>query len=534
MKPIYIILSTALCITLSLNAREVKVDIDPTNYELPSVMYGRFFYDVMGRDSLFGENKLFIESKTFVDMVPKRRLENILSDYHATHPKDISTFILNNFFIPASIEKSLTGERKDIDSYIKELWSFLTCQPDTDKEGTRINMKYPYFVPGGRFREMYYWDSYFSMLGMLCDGEYPLVMNMLENFADVINRIGFIPNGMRSYYIGRSQPPYFTHMIEDASNHFGAQLYVRFLPEMMKEYQFWMDGQTILSPAEPAYKRVVLMPDGEILNRYYDNYAQPREEAYRNDIATGKKLLSLYPQLDINELYRNLRAGAESGLDFSSRWFADGQHLYTIRTTDIVPVDLNCLLYHMETSIAKAYKLKGDKQECKRYMSLARNRAHAIQKYFWSEAQRFYVDYVLPEHQQSPYLSLVGLYPLYCKIAPKAAAKKVETTIKTTFLKAGGCVTSPYNTGEQWDAPNGWAPLEWVTYKGLRNYHLDNTANLLKTRWLSTVRKVYNEKGILKEKYNVVSQSDTGGGEYSNQTGFGWTNGVFRAMESDN
>lgn len=502
------------------------------SYMRPVQLYGRLFTDVMATDSLFGEGKLFLESKSVVDAVPRRDVNMILADYCRLGNGSWEEFIRKNFIVPTSKEKKFT-EKTDIDTYIKTLWGFLSCPADTMEQGTRILMQHPYFVPGGRFREMYYWDSYFSMLGMLADGEHNLVMSMLDNFNDCIHQIGFIPNGMRTYYLGRSQPPYFSFMVSGAATQYGDDIIVKYLDALVAEYKFWMNGIEKLSASHNAEGRVVRMPDGEILNRFYDNFDEPREEAWRNDLETAKEFKTANSDADVKLLYRNLRAGAESGMDFSSRWMEDGEHLYTIRTTDIVPVDLNCLLCHLEETIAKGYILKGDKKTAARYLMAAKNRSKVINKYFWSDKDNFFTDYIISEKKHSTQLTLAGVYPLFCNIATSAEAKKVEATIKAKFLKAGGVVTTLKHSGQQWDAPNGWAPLQWITYKGLRNYKCQSTASTLRDRWLQTCRKVFDKTGKMLEKYNVESQDGTGGGEYSNQTGFGWTNGVYRAMEKD-
>lgn len=501
-------------------------------YMRPVQLYGRLFYDIMKSDSLFGEKKLFIESKSVVDIVPKRDVNTILAEYCRLDNGSMEKFIKENFILPTSQEKQF-AEKTDIDNYIKSLWKFLTCPRDTVELGTRILMHHPYFIPGGRFREMYYWDSYFSMLGMLVDNEHDLVMAMLDNFSDCIYHLGFIPNGMRTYYLGRSQPPFFSFMVSDAASRYNNDLIIKYLDAMVTEYNFWMRGKDKLSESNTANLRVVRMPDGEILNRFYDNFDGPREEAWGNDRETARQLLSVNPSADVRLLYRNLRAGAESGMDFSSRWMQDGQHLYTIRTTEIVPVDLNSLLCHLEQTIARGYYLKGDSVTAMAYKSAAEERSRAIRKYLWSDQKNFFVDYILPEKRLSNELTLAGMYPLFCNIATSSEAKKAEVTLKLLFLKKGGVVTTLRHSGQQWDAPNGWAPLQWVTYKGLRNYHCNTTALILRKRWLETCRRVFAKTGKMLEKYNVESQDVTGGGEYSNQTGFGWTNGVYRAMEKE-
>jgi len=514
---------------------ETQIQAQETGtYALPSSMYGRFFYDVMGCDSLFMEGGLFPECKTFVDIEPKEDIYTILKAYSILPQKKsaslLSRFICNYFTIPTDFSSRDYGQQ-DIDSHINTLWSSLQRQPGTISGGTFIALKHPYFIPGGRFREIYYWDSYFSMLGMYCDHQYELLQNMLDNFSDLINTVGFIPNGNRTYYLGRSQAPYFCQMVSLLAKAKDSHVYITYLPEMQKEYDFWMKGKDSLSKYKPAVLRTVLMPDGTVLNRYYDNFDTPRDEMYRNDVETGKQLLASNPFMDLHRLYRNLRASAESGFDFSSRWMVNDKDLYTTHTIDIVPVDLNTLMYIMEKTLAKSYRLNNDYSAFEKYERLAARRRSAIEKYFWDKNKNYYFDYVWTDGKLSPYYNLAGVFPLFGNISSRKRAQNVSITIERNFLKPGGLLTSPYHTGQQWDAPNGWAPLQWITYCGLRNYKLDMMADTVRRRWMSSVEQVYHRYGKLLEKYNVEKISNTDGGEYPNQEGFGWTNGVYRAMK---
>jgi hypothetical protein len=168
---------------------------------------------------------------------------------------------------------------------------------------------------------------------------------MLANFAHLIDTYGHIPNGNRTYYLSRSQPPFFAAMVARAADRDGESLYGKYLPQLLREHEFWMQGADRLVPGT-AHRRVVRLRDGTVLNRYWDDRAAPRDEAWREDIETARQ--SGRPAA---EVYRNLRATAESGWDFSSRWLADGRTLSTIRTIDILPVDLNALLHEMERAV---------------------------------------------------------------------------------------------------------------------------------------------------------------------------------------
>jgi alpha,alpha-trehalase len=294
---------------------------------------------------------------------------------------------------------------------------------------------------------------------------------------------------------------------------------------MEKEYQFWMDGIDKLKPGQ-AYRRVVKLKDGEILNRYWDDVPTPRPESWREDFMTAQR-----SGRDKVEMYQHLRAGAESGIDFGSRWFADGKTLVTIRTTDMIPVDLNALLYHLEWAISKAKLMNKDEAAAGEFRSKARKRGELIDKYCWNKFMTYYTDYNFRTQKQNNHINPGGMYP-FCFINEHPdymsfLGRKVATVIRQKLLKPGGVVTTEYNTGEQWDAPNGWAPLEWMTIWGLDRCGQKDLAADIASRWVKLNEKVYKATGKLMEKYNVSdTNKEAGGGEYSGQDGFGWTNGV--------
>ncbi|MCD8539944.1 MAG: hypothetical protein LRY55_09380 [Leadbetterella sp.] len=225
------------------------------------------------------------------------------------------------------------------------------------------------------------------------------------------------------------------------------------------------------------------------------------------------------------DLFRHLRAAAESGWDFSSRWLRDPLRLETIHTTDILPVDLNTLLYHLEMTLARAAP-----ETAGEYRRLAENRKEAIQKYFAKD--RFYFDYDFVAGTPTPSRHLGACFPLYFKIASPTQARQVAGVLEKLFLQPGGLITTLESSGQQWDAPNGWAPLQWMAWKGLLNYAIDDLADEVKMRWVNTNLSFFNQCGRLTEKYNVMNTGniEASGGEYPNQDGFGWTNGVLLAM----
>lgn len=492
----------------------VQAQTTPT----PDKLWGTLFKDVQLTKAM-GDNK------TFVDMVPQFKPDVILKKYSQLKSKDsasLRSFVLANFYLPSAAPPNVT-EGLSLNEHLTELWSTLTRKADTlRKYSSLLPLPDSYIVPGGRFREIYYWDSYFTMQGLAVSNRYDLIEDMLDNFKYLINTYGHIPNGNRNYYLSRSQPPYFALMVELLHGKKGDAVYKKYLPALEKEYSFWMNGVDKLT-ASPSYRRVVKMPDGSILNRYYDDNNAPRQESYMQDVATGKT----YAGKD-GKVFTNLRAGAESGWDFSSRWFADTVHLNTIETTNIIPVDLNSLLYKYEWIISQAAKASGQATKSDSYAAKAEKRKTALLKYCWNDNLQYFFDYDFTEKHTTDKWSLAGVMPLFCKAATTTQAAAVRTAVEQKFLRDGGVVTTIYKTGQQWDAPNGWAPLQFITMQGLYNYQHGDLARTIAERWMAVNEKVFKATGKMLEKYNVEDISlISGGGEYPTQDGFGWSNGVY-------
>lgn len=494
----------------------------------PDKIYGDLFIEVQMQ-------RIFADGKTFVDCIPKRKPADIMYDYGMQKGPNfnLKKFVEDNFEVPQPVAANYkTDSTQDVVTHIKNLWSVLKRNPDKEIEGSSLlPLPYPYIVPGGRFREVYYWDSYFTMLGLKESGDVDMIENMIRNFSYLIENYGRIPNGNRTYYLGRSQPPFFSCMIELLAGIKGDSIYQTFLPDMEKEYAFWMDGADKLKPGQ-AYRRVVKLKDGTVLNRYWDDSMVPRQESYREDFLTAEK-----SGRNKIEMYQNLRAGAESGIDFSSRWFADNKNIVSIQITDILPVDLNCLLYHLELTIAKAKIINGDQDGARIFRDKAKKRSELIDKYFWNKKMSYYTDYDFKTSAQKNNITPAGLYPFcFLKEHPDYLSflgRKVAVVLKAKLLKDGGFVTTEYTTGEQWDAPNGWAPLEWMMIWGLDRCGQKNLAATAAKRWIRLNTRVYKQTGKLMEKYNVVDiAKEAGGGEYAGQDGFGWTNGVLLKLIS--
>jgi len=469
------------------------------------------------------EARIFPDGKTFADAVALRPAAAIRAAYAAERPRDADAlrgFVRRHFILP----DAPLPAADDLAAHIRSLWPTLTRPPLAPPPGSSaLPLPHPFVVPGGRFREIYYWDSYFTMLGLRLDGRADLVEGLIDNFVSLVARHGRVPNGTRTYYLSRSQPPFLALMVDLSDSDSPGRAKAR-LAALRAEHAFWMAGRDCAGAGRPCL-RVVRMPDGALLNRYFDDKDTPRDESWAEDVATAAA--SGRPPA---EVWRDLRAAAESGWDFSSRWLADPQRLATIRTTQIVPVDLNSLLWRLETAIGARCRAAGDDACAQAFAAAAEARARAIQRWLWRPRAARFVDWDLAAGAPSERLSAATLYPLFVGLAAPEQAEAVAATVAARLLAPGGLRTSAIRSGEQWDAPNGWAPLQWIGVEGLRRYGHAALARTIATRWLATVAQTWRATGRMLEKYDVEERRPGGGGEYPTQDGFGWTNGVTRAL----
>lgn len=471
--------------------------------------------------------RVFEDSKTFPDSVPLAPPERIRDEFNAL----VGDFVRRHFALPGQ-GAGMSGSVRPAPSlaaHIDRLWPALTRDADRADVpyGSLIPLPHPYVVPGGRFREIYYWDSYFTMLGLVASERLDLVESMVRNFAWLIDTHGHIPNGNRSYFLSRSQPPMFAFMLRLLERERGFDAVRPYLPLLEREYAWWMERAPMAHTGRAAPdRRTVRLADSALLNRYWDERNTPREESFAEDVELH---VHAAPQQQ-DELYRNLRAGAESGWVFSSRWCDEDGRLESIRTTELIPVDLNCLLFRIERMLGDWLAQLGEPRAVDYRLAAERRRA-AIMKHCWNEDLGWFFDGFWRDGKQSGCWSLAGAFPLYCGLVDEAQAERVARNIAERFLRPGGVVTTLTDSHEQWDAPNGWAPLQWVAVQGLLDYGHDDLAREIATRFVELADRVWRRTGKLMEKYDVCDMGlDAGGGEYPVQDGFGWTNGVVRAF----
>ena len=496
----------------------------------PDEAYEELFNDVQ-------QMKVYGDGKTFVDMVPRAKAGQLRRKYlmERDDPRFNMREFVDRYFYELAGRKGepyVPGDKTTARQHVTRLWDELRRR-NRKNRGSLFALPHEYIVPGGRFSEQFYWDAYFIMLGLAADKRWTIIAGMIKNYAYMIGKFGFIPTANRTYFLSRSQPPFFAKMVQLlATNRGKLRTYAEYLPAMLSEYRFWMKGRKLLRTHADnrACARVVEMPNGTILNRYYDNKSTPRPESRLEDIEAAK----VAGTHDKERLYLDLRAGAESGWDFSSRWFRNPRQIQSIHTTDLVPVDLNCLMYDLENTIADSYDMLKQSILANKFRMAAVARAEAIGHYCWDEQEQFFCDYDFRLGVSAGRVTLAGVFPLYAKIATAEQAAAVAARIQRDFLKPGGLLTTLVTNGQQWDAPNGWAPLQWVAIQGLREYGYSELAQQIRDRWLSACETVFATERKMVEKYDVTAPGRLGGGgEYSVQDGFGWTNGVYAALKDD-
>ena len=496
-------------------------------YKSPDVIYRQLF-------EALHHSGHWSDVKAISDAIPKIQPKEIKKAYNKARKGkgfDLITFAYEHFDFPETTDSGFESDTTHSpQEHIEELWKVLERQADKPVEGSLIPLPHPYIVPGGRFNEVYYWDSYFTMLGLQASGRVDMIESMIKNFSHLINEVGFIPNANRTYFLSRSQPPFFSMMVSLLAEEKGDETFFQHLPFLEKEYRFWMKKSDAAIREGNAQLRSIAVEGENILNRYWDNLDTPRPEMLAVDLETTEGT-----DRESHELFRDLRSACESGWDFSSRWLRDANDLSTIHASEIAAVDLNCLLLHLERTLLKAYAYLDDANYMRSYYSSqVIKRKNLILEYFWDESAGFFMDYDFVKKESKNVFSLAGMFPLFFEIATPEQAKKCAERIEKEFLKAGGVISTTLTTTQQWDAPNGWAPLQWITIKGLRNYGFDELANTIKNRWVELNTKVYKNTGKMLEKYNVVDVNlETGGGEYPVQDGFGWTNGVLLKLLSE-
>ena len=392
----------------------------------------------------------------------------------------------------------------------------------------------PYVVPGGRFNEMYGWDSYFIQVGLLRDGEVTRAKDMVDNFVYEIDRYGMILNANRTYYLTRSQPPFLTRMILAVFEASKDRGWLRStVPAIERYYRYWTTEPHLI-------ERIGL-------SRYFDLGEGPAPEVISDERdAAGRthydRVLEYYRSTKVTDydvslfydratdaltplFYKGDRSMRESGFDPSNRFGP-----FSVDIIHYAPVCLNSLLYQMEVDAAEILDTLGRTRDADTWRERARARRSRINALLWDEEAGLYFDYGFRTRTRRAYDFATTFYPLWAGIASEAQAKRVRENL-SKFEAPGGVLTSTQVTGSQWDAPFGWAPLQLIAVDGLRRYGYRDDADRLASKFVSLVVKEFQEHGTIVEKYDVRRrESDVSAGikfgYSSNEIGFGWTNAV--------
>ena len=412
-----------------------------------------------------------------------------------------------------------------------------------------------YVVPGGRFNEMYGWDSYFIIRGLLEDGERDLARGTIENFFYEIENYGAVLNANRTYYLTRSQPPFLTSMImaqyaaDKASGHEDNKWLPRAYDYARRDHALWTRDPKLAGATGLArYFDVGQGPIPDIAdhpNLYADvadwlvghpavdtNYIAPSlvqgfGPELHVPLCGGKPCADSHAVRFTADYYKGDRAMRESGFDISFRFgpFGGSTHHYA-------PVCLNSLLYKAETDLAQMAKLLGRPQEADDWLAQAERRKQLINRYLWNADKGMFFDYEVGTGKQSSYNYITTFYPLWVGLASPEQAKAVIQNLGI-FERPGGLAMSDQETGVQWDLPFGWAPVTMIAVEGMRRSGFAAAANRVAKEFLSTILENFRRDGTIREKYNVVTRSteaNVTAGYQANLVGFGWTNGAFLTL----
>ncbi|KAJ9077679.1 hypothetical protein DSO57_1014488 [Entomophthora muscae] len=546
------------------------------------------------------------DGKYFVDMAMARPEKDIMKDFNKMYgtldKEDIKRFLDKNFHVPGYELDKVTIENypptpaflddikdekiRGFGEFIHEFWKTLVRKYNGTRlcngcESSLIAMEYPFVIPGGRFREFYYWDSFFVLEGLNLSNLQEMSKNMLMNFLDFVHKIGHIPNAARKYMLNRSQPPFlsiaFDKYIQKTKDY---NFLANSIHLLDKEYQYWQTKHSVR----------INHNGEEYLTRYVVNCTSPRPESYREDRMTAHFAPGISEDAE-RALYAELAAGAESGWDYSSRWIPDAtarlesgpvtqeDMLRGLRISSILPVDLNSLMYLNERTLAKFHTLLASKiiksksmsdqkinhlLKAKEYNNAANTRAALMHKYMWDPNHHSFFDYDLNSSRRITRFSPSNIWPFWADAFTPEFRKNTtnhllafQTLEQERTQRIGATPTTHLNSTLQWDYPNSWAPLEYISIEAILNSHdllpassphresLKNMAIDIANRffqsafcaWHSTGGSTKtlarisslppSHKGFLFEKYNTDKIGKVGGGgEYHVQVGFGWTNGV--------
>ena len=392
----------------------------------------------------------------------------------------------------------------NVKQFINENWDkCIKC--NRNDNGTLIGLPYPYTVPAvGHFDEMYYWDTYFTNKGLIIDKRAELAKYNVDNMLYLVKKYGFMPNGNRTYYLNRSQPPFLSEMVKDVYEFYHDPVWLSSAYNTLKkEYSFWQTKRC-----------------SKLGLNYYDADIQDNDSC----LSSAKlfiKRTGFSPDMDYLKLGRHCLSTCESGWDINPRWDCEGYNF--------APVDLNSLMFMLESNMSYfAEELKCGEENI--WQERADKRRKLMLEYMDS-GNGLLLDYNFVTNRRSSIMSAASFYPLFAGLADKRNAQAVVENIDRLEAEFGilTCEKNDKCGIYQWNYPNGWACLQYIAVAGLERYGYHNDAKRIACKYVNLVEKIFEETGNLWEKYNVVSGSLDVNSEYGTPPMMGWSAGVYLA-----
>ncbi|KAJ1729036.1 hypothetical protein LPJ72_005187 [Coemansia sp. Benny D160-2] len=529
--------------------------------------------------------KVYSDDKTFVSKPTLRPAKQVLEAFeriggrNATK-EDLKKFVDENFgeteaelkavvdlpeldpnppFLNNVTDKLLRAYGAVVNGY----WKTLVRKQDLSVlcdgcETSMLELKHPFVVPGGRFTEIYYWDTYFVLEGLLRSGLKELSRFSILDLVALVDKYGFVPNGARKYYLDRSQPPFLALMVKLYYDFTGDLGFVQqVFPTLQREHEYWQQEKHVVSVPVAGHGSQA----GAVqLNRYNVDVDSPRPESYSIDYQLAHNVSATNRQRQ-EAVYADMATGAETGWDFSTRWVRDPRAppervLQGIRTRQVVPVELNAILYQAEEALAdlseELLHHGGNKTTTEKYRQLAKTRRESMKAAFFDAQSGLYFDYHLDEGRRSTEFSPASLWPYWSfgkqeertDGSPGASQKAFARLASVLADNPGGVPATLRASGQQWDWPMAWPPLQYAMMKAAQTADHCALAQDIAQAYVSNVFCAWyntggsipgvlaavpgqSDSGHMFEKFSSVSVGQSGGGgEYQVQTGFGWTNGV--------
>ena len=494
---IYLLLFMSMLFTCKEDKTHIvhREEIDEKEDFSPELRFGELFEGVqMGG--------IFHHSSVFANAVPKAFTKKIMKAYETEKSKkdfDLKSFV-NTYFETNSDVSLKNGKYADINEFLIQSLEKMKAKSIAAK-GSVIEMsKISIASREETYPALDYTESYFNMIGLNETGAKEMFIDCPKNFVYMMNEYDCIPQKNRSYSLTQTGPPYMSAMINLLEEVEGERILKFYLGTFFKEYQYWMNASYDLVPASQIDHSVKFL-DGELLNRYWSESYKPRIDSYKED----KELIE---RIGDPKIMREVRAIEESTWLESSRWGMSNNNYEGANITNLIPVDLNALLYNLEKNIARAYKVMNQEPKSEFFYEKAAARKKALLKYCWNEERGYFFDYNYITKEQSDVVSIAGIYPLFFEMVDSKQAKKITATLEKELLKEGGLATTNSDTGLRWDSQYGKATYQWIAYKALKNYKQDSIADKIKTNWINS-QKAYFEKHNTLSEFTIVDSSQS-------------------------